>query len=435
MSTVKYTVKNAEISDKIIFHKNDIEGVDFQTFKYVLFNYTVPDGFHSTLEYNETSEVCKVPSGSWHKLNIKNLTDNRFVSEKYDWSFDGELRPAQQEVVDKLLVGDKLYSGLIQAPCGFGKTFVGGYLIGAYGKSTIIICHTKLLAYQWRDLLQQKIIGAKIGFVGDGKEDIQPITVGIYKSLLTRMDKIRGRFEVAITDEAHLCVAETFSKVVNGIDAKVKLALTATPTRKDGLHVVFPDYFGPNRVIARDEGKLQPSVQIVKTSIPFNVIQPQRDWTKQLTKLGQNKEYLNLISTVARDKIALNRCLLILSERIDMLEQLKLLIPRSVLLVGSTPAKQREDVLENAGIKYDAILTTKIFDEGISCHRLDTILLTCPNNNYAKLEQRIGRILRNHPDKQSPLIVDFWLSGAIVSGQQKNREQWYLKNNYPILKN
>ena len=49
------------------------------------------------------------------------------------------------------------------------------------------------------------------------------------------------------------------------------------------------------------------------------------------------------------------------------------------------------------------------FDEGISCHRLDTLYLTCPSNNPIKLEQRIGRIIREHPDKQVPMIVDWWL--------------------------
>lgn len=434
-SKIRYTLRKATISDKIYFRADDVVGVDFQTFKYVLFSYQVGKDIHLTIDHNENSGVCSVPSGSWHKLDIKQLTDERHVSEKYNWTFDGTLRENQQEIADKLLVGDKLYSGLVQAGCGYGKSFLGSYLIANYGKSTIIICHTKLLAYQWYDLLKQKIIGADIGFIGDGKESIKPITVAIYKSLITRMDKIYGQFEVAITDEAHLCMAETFSRVVNGIDAKVKLALTATPVRKDGLHVVFPDYFGPNRVVARDEGKLMPSVQIIKTAIPFTVLNPQRDWTKQLTKLGGNVQYLELLATTARDKIAHGRCILILSERIDMLERLNALIPRSVMLVGSTPSNQREEILQNAGIKYDAILTTKIFDEGISCHRLDTIMLTCPNNNYAKLEQRIGRILRSHPDKAEPLILDFWLNGHIVNAQQKSRAEWYLKNGYPILKN
>lgn len=432
-SKIKYDIQKATISDKIYFRKEDIVGVDYQTLKYVLFTYNIADDFHITINVNENSGVCSVPSGAWHKLNIKNLTDERFVGEKQDWKFDGVLRANQQEVVDKFLVDGKLFSGLIQAPCGFGKSFMGGHIIAKYGKPTLIICHTKLLAYQWYNLLKEKIIGTDIGFIGDSKESIKPITVGIYKSLLTRLDKLQKQFEVIIVDEAHLCVAETFSKVVNGIDAKIKLALTATPVRKDGLHVIFSDYFGPNRAIAKDEGKILPSVQIIKTTVPFTVMNPQRDWTKQLTKLGSNTQYLNLIASTAIDKVSHGRCLLILSERIEMLESLQRLIPRSVLLVGAT--KNRDHILDNAGILYDAILTTKIFDEGISCHRLDTIMLTCPNNNYAKLEQRIGRIQRAHPDKKEPLIVDFWLAGHIVMGQQKSRQEWYIRNNYPILKN
>lgn len=430
-SKVKYTVKKAVISDRIYFHKSDLVDIDLHTLRYVLFTYNLVDNFYSTIEYDEDTGMCSVPSGAWHKLNILDLTDTRFVTERQDWTFNGSLRPTQQEAVDKILIGDKLYSGLIQAPCGWGKTFAGTYIVGTYQKPTIIVCHTKLLAEQWYKELKTLISGTDIGFIGDGRENIKPITVGIYKSLIKRLDKIQDMFEVMFVDEAHLCPAETFSKVVNGINAKVKIALSATPWRKDGLHVILPDYFGPNRVIAKDASKLIPNVEVVKTSVPFPIINPNRDWTKQLTKLGGNTAYLNLIASHARDKIASGRCLLILSERIEMLEQLRSLIPNSVLLVGAT--KNRDEILNNAGIKYSAILTTKIFDEGISCHRLDTIYFTCPNNNAAKLEQRIGRIQREHTDKKWPLVVDFWLSGAIVQAQQRNRLEWYIRNNFPIL--
>jgi superfamily II DNA or RNA helicase len=434
-SKVQYKIRKAVISDKIYFHKDDILDVSLQDLKYVLFNYNLGDSFYSTLEHNEETDICSVPSGSWHKLDILDLADCRATTETCSWSFKGTLRPEQQAVADKMLQKNKLYSGLIKADCGWGKTFLGTYLIGNYKKPTLIICHTKLLAYQWLEALQNLLDGVEIGFIGDGKESIKPVTIAIYKSLLTRLDKVHDKFEVIFVDEAHLCPAETFSQAVNGVNARVKIALSATPTRKDGLHVILPDYFGPNRVIAESVDKLSAKVQIVTTKTAFNVINPNRDWTRQLTKLSKNKPYLNLIAQIATDKIAYGRCPLILSERIEMLEELQTLIPRSVLLVGSTKNTEREDILKNAGTKYSSILSTRIFDEGISCHRLDTLLLTCPGNNYAKLEQRIGRILRNHPDKQYPLILDFWLSGAIVYRQQQSRLEWYKKQNYEILDN
>jgi superfamily II DNA or RNA helicase len=432
ISKVKYTVRKATISDKIYFHSSDLVDIDLHTLRYVLFTYNLVDSFFSTIEYNEDTGMCSVPSGAWHKLNILELVDNRFVSEEQDWTFNGSLRPNQQDAVNTLLTENKLYSGLIQAACGWGKTMASTYIIGTYKKPTLVVCHTKLLAEQWHKELKTLISGTEIGFIGDGRDSIKPITVGIYKSLIKRLDKLQDQFEVMFVDEAHLCPADTFSKVVNGINAKVKIALTATPWRKDGLHVILPDYFGPNKVIAKDISKLVPSVEVVKTTVPFTIINPNRDWTKQLSKLGTNTAYIDLISAHARDKISGGRCLLIISERIEMLEQLKSRIPNSILLVGAT--KNRDDILNNVGTKYSAILTTKIFDEGISCHRLDTIYFTCPNNNAAKLEQRIGRIQRDHPHKKSPLIVDFWLAGAIVQAQQRNRLEWYTRNNFPILK-
>jgi superfamily II DNA or RNA helicase len=139
-----------------------------------------------------------------------------------------------------------------------------------------------------------------------------------------------------------------------------------------------------------------------------------------------------LIAEKAIEKVSQGRCILILGERLDWLRELNKLIPNSVLMIGGTLEEQRKEVLENVGPKYKVVLTTKLFDEGISCHRLDTLFLVFPSNNPIKLEQRIGRIIREHVDKQRPLICDFWLTGAIVSKQQNNRRNWYIQRGYSL---
>ena len=78
-SKVKYTIRKAVIRDRIYFHKDDILDISFQDFRYVLFNYNLGDSFYSTLEVDEETGICAVPSGSWHKLNIQDLTDERFT--------------------------------------------------------------------------------------------------------------------------------------------------------------------------------------------------------------------------------------------------------------------------------------------------------------------------------------------------------------------
>ena len=252
--------------------------------------------------------------------------------------------------------------------------------------------------------------------------------------MYNRSKELTNCFSTVIVDEAHLAPADMFSTALNNLNAKVKIGVSATPKRKDGKHVYLSDYFSPFFVQAKDPRQLaDPSVQIVKTDFRFNVIDPKRDWTKQINKIASNKDYLEFIAKKAIALIKTGRCPLILGERVQMLKDLQALIPNSVCLIGESSEATREDVLNNVGPKYKAVLSTKLFDEGISCHRLDTLFLTCPSNNPIKLEQRVGRIIREHPDKQTPLIVDFWLSGAVVSRQQQKRLEWYRHRGYYII--
>ena len=431
MNNKKFSLKNAKISDKIYFTADDLY-VDADDIFYDFYNYKIGDEFTSTWSQDEETGEISVPSGSFFKMEFENIDDQRPLFEKRDWSFNGTLKKEQQQVADKIYKNDRLYNGLIKAPCGWGKTFLGCYLIANNAKPTVIIVHTKLLAYQWYDALKDLIPNQEIGFVGDGRFEPKEITIAIYKTLINNLDNLQRKFEVVLVDEAHLCPAEMFSQVVNGLSARTKIALSATPTRKDGMHVVLSDYFGPNRITAIDKARLTPAVEVVRTDINFRIRNPARDWALALNQLAQNEQYIDLICDTARRKIALGRCVLIISERIDMLNRINAKLEKSEMLVGSTKNTDRERILKEAGKSVDAILSTKIFDEGISCHRLDTILFTCPQNNYAKLEQRIGRIVREHEDKRFPLIVDFWLRGPITKNMQEKRLQWYKQQQFHI---
>lgn len=427
----KFTLKNATIADKIYFKEEDLYTSASDIF-YEYFNYKVGEDFFSTWYQDSETNTISVPSGSFFKINFENLIDNRPIFNNQNWSFKGKLKEEQQKVADRLYQNNKLYSGLVKAPCGWGKSFLGAYLIAKNSKPTIIVVHTKLLAEQWYNAIQDLIPEVKPGFIGDGRFELSDITIAIYKSLLNQLDKVKNLYEVVIVDEAHLCPAETFSKAVNGINSRVKIALSATPVRKDGLHVVLPDYFGPNKVTAIDKSKLIPSVQIVKTDFTFRVRNPMRDWTIAINMLSENDNYIDLICSIAKEKIAQGRCILIVGERIELLKRINKKLENSKLLIGATKKEERDSILKEAGRSVSAILSTKIFDEGISCHRLDTIMFTCPQNNYAKLEQRIGRILRTHKDKKNPLIIDFWLSGNIVKKTQEKRLNWYRQQRFKI---
>ena len=427
---MKAKVKTLHISNKIYMKKDEVEDHNDLI---SLFTYNNGDEILSTIEEDDNYFI--VPSNGYHKLEWESVVDKRKYEEaNTEMTFSGELRWEQQEVVDKFFTKGRARSGIIQAPCGWGKTYTGCNIIARNNVKTLVMVHTKLLFRQWIEEITHQIPNVQIGKVGDGFLEIEDITVGIYKSVYNNLQHIRDTFSMVIVDEAHLCPADLFSTALNNLNAKIKIGITATPKRKDGKHVYLSDYFSPFLIPARDPRKLNdPSVRVVQTDVRFPVIDPKRDWSRQLNKLCSNDQYLNLIAKEAISSIANQRCPLILGERVQMLKDLQKLIPTSVCLIGETDESTRKDVLSNVGGKYKAVLSTKLFDEGISCHRLDTLFLTCPNNNPIKLEQRIGRIIREHDDKQLPQVVDFWLRGPIVKRQQENRMKWYTSRGYYIL--
>ena len=429
----KIKIKNAILQDKMYIFKKDIsDSAHFES----RFREIIDQDIFEWFDYDRESELYTIPSNAYHKLELENYTDHRkFTKAQTEFTFKGKLRPEQQNVVDAFFSRkDRITSGLFQAPCGWGKTYVGCNIIARANLPTLIMVHTKLLFKQWQEELQKQLPGIPIGTVGDGEFNLQEITVGIYKSIYNKLPSLNNKFSMVMVDEAHLCPAEVFSTALNNINCKIKIAITATPKRKDGKHVVLNDYFTPFKIYAEDLSKKDtPLVELVNTDIPFHVLDPKRDWSRQLNKLTERHEYVNLISEIATQDIANGRCPLILSDRVNMLKTLQKLIKGSVLLIGETKEEQRKDILTHTGTKYKSILSTKIFDEGISCHRLDTLYLTCPSNNPIKLEQRIGRILREHPNKKQPLIRDFQFRGTIVHKQQLNRLNWYQEQGFGFI--
>ena len=80
-------------------------------------------------------------------------------------------------------------------------------------------------------------------------------------------------------------------------------------------------------------------------------------------------------------------------------------------------------------ILYGAI---SIYKEGISENYLSCLVLGCPINNDPLLEQLIGRIQREHPEKLTPIIIDIILKGATAKKQARNRAGHYMRKGYKV---
>ena len=166
--------------------------------------------------------------------------DQTQSGKKIDTNFIGVLTPEQQEAVGKLLENS---TGILSATTGFGKTVVAASLIAKRNVNTLIIVHRKQLIEQWKERLNVFLDkGILIGQIGGGKNkqtysiDIATIQSLNYKGEIK--DDVT-KYGQIIVDECHHISAISFEKVMKKVEAKYVCGLTATPTRKDGLHPIM----------------------------------------------------------------------------------------------------------------------------------------------------------------------------------------------------
>jgi superfamily II DNA or RNA helicase len=96
-------------------------------------------------------------------------------------------------------------------------------------------------------------------------------------------------------------------------------------------------------------------------------------------------------------------------------------------VVGGTKAKDRD-----TGFDARILLSTYHYaSEGIDIPRLDTLVMATPRGN---IEQTVGRILRPHPFKQQPLVVDVKDPFSLFTGMAWKRHAYYKSQKYYVTR-
>lgn len=327
------------------------------------------------------------------------------------------LRTYQDAAVGRLL---KVSQGLVVIPCGAGKTRVGLGAISRLRTPTLVLVHTLDLAEQWLEEVRDKL-GIEAGLIGDGEERSEPITVAIIQALAQwepgKLDAFLGGFGLLILDEAHHVPASTFRSVVDRCPAKYRLGLTATPEREDGLTPLLELFLGaPLAVVTHEElvaaGVLSvPTIRIVATEFEY----PYRnsgDYSPMLDAVASDNARNGLIVDTACAEASAGQICLVLSGRVEHCELLaEAIADRSItaaILTGRVKRKERKRILEQARAgELSVVVATSLADEGLDLPRLSRVFLAFPSRARGRTIQRLGRLMRPHPDKQDSILFDF----------------------------
>jgi len=196
--------------------------------------------------------------GAWrcdaiHYAAVRAILSRRFASRFHDGTLQPDricwpktelpmLRPEQQEALAAWLRGGR--RGQVIMPTGTGKTEVAFAVMAETKVATLVVAPVRDLMYQWHRRILAAF-GYDAGIVGDNLFDIKPVTVTTYDSAYIHMDKMGTGFGLLIFDEEHHLPGKCRREAAILSTAVMRLGLTATPERSDGLHTDLDWLIGP----------------------------------------------------------------------------------------------------------------------------------------------------------------------------------------------
>jgi superfamily II DNA or RNA helicase len=192
---------------------------------------------------------------------------------------DGGLTPTgdnlQQRALNALI---EQPGGILQLACGKGKTVIFLALAAVLRVPTLVVIDNTTLLKQWeREVSLLLDVPGGVGLIQGPICDWQKgLVLTTYHTIAARADElpeeVRRWFGLIGWDEGHHISAPTFARSADLFYGK-RIALTATPTRIDGTHVVYEFHVGP--VIFKDlTTKVKPRIYFKWTNVGIDLMDP-----------------------------------------------------------------------------------------------------------------------------------------------------------------
>ena len=366
-----------------------------------------------------------------------------------DVPFVGTLRDYQREVVDAYVkaTADSVAcsGGLVNLPCGYGKTTVSLNIVSVMRKKTLIIVHKEFLLNQWVERIQQYLPTAKIGRIQGSTIDIEgkDIVIGMLQSLSMKDydDAIFSSFGLLLIDEVHHIGSEVFSCALFKIITQYTLGLSATMNRKDGTTYVFKMFLGD--IVYKIAEKTQRHVQVRAIHYQGGNADPafarveydfrgNPAYSTMISKLCAYTPRSEFIIRVIQDMFAENgeQQIMVIAHNKNVLTYIHDAIEaRAIATVGYYVGGMKESALKTTEGKQVVIATYAMAAEALDIKTLCTLIMVTPKTD---IEQSVGRILRS--DHEMPVVVDIVDSHDPFQKQWAKRKTFYKKENYRILK-
>lgn len=344
--------------------------------------------------------------------------------------------PFQQALLDQLEAERALHNrwrNLVVAATGTGKTMLAAFdyqrLIPPSGvrPRLLFVAHREELLQQalqtYRLVLRDHSFGDLLaGGAEPASFDHLFTTVQSFRSkrLIERLGK--SHWEVVVVDECHHSAADTYSDLVEKLEPKILLGLTATPERADGVSIL--PFFG-NRPAA--EMRLWDALE-KQLLAPFEYygLADGTDlsgirWARGAYDAGDlervytgNDRRAELVLDQFKhwrgrtdEAKALGFCVSVGHAEYMARKFTEAGVPAVAIHGGSQDTLRRDAPQMLAQRKVNVLFTCDLYNEGVDFPYVDTLLLLRPTSSPTVFLQQLGRGLRLYAGKSTCLVLDF----------------------------
>lgn len=398
--------------------------------------------------YKENSKKIYIPR--FYGIERYGLLEKSEISEGESISVDfvKELRDYQCKIIDVYLkhVSDEEVNvgggGILEVPCGAGKTVMALNIISKLKKKTLIIVHKEFLMNQWIDRAKEFIPMAKIGKIQGPIFDVEgkDVVIGMLQTLYDR-DFPENAFEcfgLTIVDEVHRIGSEQFSKTLLRVITKNMLGISATVDRKDGLTKILHMFIGP-KIYSEGRKSEDPvcvrAIDYISSDPEFNTVEfdfrGNAKYSTMITKLCDFGPRSDFIVRVLGDLIKENpgKQIMVLCHNRSLLKYLyEAIVYRAFETTGYYVGGMKQKDLQSTEEKQIVLATYAMAAEALDIKTLSTLVMVTPKTDII---QSVGRILR--VKHENPIIVDIVDRHDIFQNQFRQRKTFYRKCNYRIV--
>ncbi|HET9489319.1 MAG TPA: DEAD/DEAH box helicase family protein [Methylomirabilota bacterium] len=353
------------------------------------------------------------------------------------------LRPDQQMAIEAWeQAGGR---GVIVKPTGTGKTEIALSIVARHQTPTLVVAPLRDLMYQWQRRIKQGL-GFDAGVLGDGRQEVWPITVTTYDSAWIHMKDIGNRFRLIVYDEVHHLPGPVQHESALDCLAPLRLGLSATPWRADGRDAMLAELVGPivyQEDLAQARGHTVADYVIVRVPIylteeeqaEFDELSrsirhyvaacrleegsfdwrdmarrsradPQareilRRWRRKLAIVNRSAEKLRVLEDVFRLHPDEPVIVFTASNRMALDVSARFLIPA---LTAHSDKHERNRVLDAfAAGRIKALAACEVLNEGWDAPAVKVGVVLGGEKGVREAVQRLGRLLRRSGDRTARL--------------------------------